>query len=469
MNLLRRMSLVPRGLRYKLTVAFCLMSIIPLLVSAYLVRDYIFPPTKDIISISWVLFFCLVIAFLGLVLAKQMIEPVIEMALEAKLIAEGDLNRRISVGTEDEIGDIGHAINQLTLHIKENMEELTTYGERTKLINTEIHKRVLALSSLMQIGENISTSAQMEDIMSLITEKIVQIMDTGYAILLLPKSNDPEMLELNIANNVTNDKLRQLEIKIGKGILGSLLVSGSSVYADSKTKFSKEIDAFREEYNIKNFAAFPIFSHDKSVGMLLFGNEMKDFEFKEDDLELIKVFAKQAAIAYESDILTKKAKELAIKDDLTDLYNEKYITTRLDEEIKRAMLYQRPCSYIVFNVDGFNKFREENGELATERALKKIASALKENVTQIGRAARLSGDEFALLLPEKNKKEAYKIAEEIRKKIENLDLELEKKTYLTISGGVSENPLDGSTADELMKKAISSVSVAKSQGKNKIA
>ncbi|GAJ18522.1 unnamed protein product [marine sediment metagenome] len=73
-----------------------------------------------------------------------------------------------------------------------------------------------------------------------------------------------------------------------------------------------------------------------------------------------------------------------------------------------------------------------------------------------------------MLLPEKNKKEAYRIAEEVRKRVEKLNLELEKEAYLTISGGVSENPLDGSTAAELTKKAANSVSIAKSQGKNKI-
>jgi diguanylate cyclase (GGDEF)-like protein len=468
MNILREISLVPKGLRYKLMIAFCLMSVIPLLLAAYLISDYIFTPTGDIIVISWALFFCLIITILGLILVKKMVEPVIEMAIEARLIAEGDLDRRISVVTEDEIGDLARSINQLTLRIKENMAELTSYGERTKLINIEIHKSVLALSSLLQIGEHISAFAPMKDTMSLIIDKVSQIIDTGYAMLFLPKSSDPETLEPYLANNTMNDKLRQLEIIIGKGILGMSLARGSIVYADSKTKFSKDIEEFREKYGVKNFVAFPILSHNKPIGTLLLGNEVEDFKFKDGELELIKIFTKQAAIAYESDLLARKTKELAIKDDLTDLYNEKYITTRLDEEIKRAVLYQRPCSYIVFNVDNFNRFREENGELATEKALRKIASVLQEYVTQIGRAARLSGDEFALLLPEKNKKEAYIIAEEIRKRVENLDLGLEKKTRLTISGGVSENPLDGSTAEGLIEKATKLVSMAKAQGKNRI-
>lgn len=465
---MKRLALVPKGLRYKLMIAFCLMSLIPLLVSAYIVRDYIFPPTEDIINISWILFFCLIIAILGFVLARRMINPIVEMAVEARLIAEGDLNRRISVATEDEIGDLANAINELTLQIKENITELTSYGEKAKLIDAEIHRRVLALSNLLHIGEHISTSANIEYIIGLITEKIVQIMDTGYAMLFLPKPSDPATLEVHAADNVINNKLSGIEIRRAQGLLGALFESNSTLCADSKTGFLKEVEKFREEYKVKNFAALPIVSRNKVIGMLLYGNEIENYEFKEADLVIIKIFAKQAAIAYESDALSKKAKELVIKDDLTDLYNETYIKIRLDEEIKRAVLIQRPCSFIIFNVDNFNEFREGVGELMAEKALKKIASVLKDYVSQLGKAARLSGNEFALLLPEKNKKTSYKIAEEVRKKVENLALEPAKKITLTVSGGVSENPLDGSTVEDLIEKASQSVNIAKAQGKNRI-
>ena len=123
----------------------------------------------------------------------------------------------------------------------------------------------------------------------------------------------------------------------------------------------------------------------------------------------------------------------------------------------------------MFNVDKFDDFRKNNGELATEQALKKIAGVLEEHATQIGRAARLSGDEFALLLPEKNKREAYRVADAIRKEVEGLRLGPTGASELTISGGVSENPIDGATAEEIKRKAKDSVDAAKNQGKNRIA
>ncbi len=468
MEFLKKMSLVPMGLRYKLMVVFCLMAVIPLLVAAYFVRDKLFSPNGTIMEISLILLFVLIITILGLLLAKQMIEPIIELAFESKLLADGDLNRRISVASEDEIGDLGRAINKLTSHIKNNMDELTSYGEKTKLINTEIHKKVLALSSLLQIGEYISAAVMMEDVMNLIVEKIAQLMDGGYAALYLLRTEGSGVFELSYENNLANESLHGLMIQPGAGFLGCALVRGEAVYADSTTEQSKEVEAFREGFGVKNFAAFPITCRNKPTGVLLAGNNGERFVFKGDDVELLKIFSKQVAIAYDREVLAKKARELSIQDDLTSLYNEKYITLRLTEEIKRGLLYQRPCSYIIFNVDAFDDFRRANGELATESALKKIAGVLEDHTAQIGRAARLAGDKFALLLPEKNKREAYRVAEDVRKKVECLDLEVGKKAGLTISGGVSENPIDGSSAEEIKEKAEDSLAEAKRLGKNKI-
>ncbi|MBL7070671.1 MAG: diguanylate cyclase [Candidatus Omnitrophica bacterium] len=468
MDLLKKLSLAPKGIRRKFTVAFCLMAMIPLLVAAYLLRDKIFPPTGDIIETSWILFFSVILALLGLVLARQLIMPVIDMAIESKLIAGGMFDRRISVSSEDEIGELGSSINSLTSRIRRDMDELNSYGEKTKLINIEIHKKVLALSSLLQISEEISMASDLDGVMALIADKTVEIMNAGYAVIYLPRPIEAGTLESAVENNLTNEKLRDLKIRPGKDLLGEALLKGAIVYADSGTKRSKDTEMFMEDVGVENFAAFPIISRGKAVGMMLAGSRESDYTFNSDDMDVLKIFSKQAAIAYDREILIRKARELAIKDDLTGLYNEAYVTLRLGEEIKRGVLYQRPCSYVMFNVDGFDKFRSDNGELVTEKALKMIASVLEEHVTQIGRAARLSGDEFALLLPEKNKKEAYRIAEAVRKTVENIELGSGSGRRLTISGGVSENPIDGSSSESLKKKAADSVAAAKTQGKNKI-
>ena len=114
-----------------------------------------------------------------------------------------------------------------------------------------------------------------------------------------------------------------------------------------------------------------------------------------------------------------------------------------------------------------NNFREDE----IKRALKHIAEILNEHTSEVDKVARFEEDMFAVVLPEKNKRDAVKTAEELRRRIEAQDIRTERQGTifkLTVSGGVSENPIDGSTYEELLKKATDSVKKAKSEGKNRI-
>ena len=81
LGMFKRLSMVPKGLRYKLMLSFCLMSIIPLLVCVYLVSIYIFPHLDNLSDVSITVILSIAIAVLGLGLAKRLIDPVIEMAM----------------------------------------------------------------------------------------------------------------------------------------------------------------------------------------------------------------------------------------------------------------------------------------------------------------------------------------------------------------------------------------------------
>lgn len=467
-RIFRKLSLMPKGLRYKLLIAFSLMSIIPLLVCMYFVSIYIFPQLESLTDVSTVLILSVVIAILGLISAKGFIDPVIGMALEARIIANGEYDKKIAVTRDDEIGRLGESINMMTQRIRTNLDELKTYGQRTREINVEIHKKVLALSSLLQIGDIISTgSVELETVLELALQKTSSIFDSGFGVLYLQKGESPDY-SLKVQYGVQDEKLEDMIITLGQGILGRTLQESSVLVMDESAKRSSDIETFKTRYKIKNLIAIPLHSARKNLGLLVIGTRLDDFRYKDDDVDLIKVFAKQMTIAIENDTLLKKTEELTIKDDLTDLYNKGYVLTRLEEEIKRAIFYQRPCSFIIFNIDNFNDFREANGELVAEEVLKKMSKMIKDNTDPVGKAARIGGDEFAMLLPEKNKRQATHIAEEVRKKIESANFLKDSKIALTVSAGVSENPIDGATKDELFKKATEVLQRAKALGKNRV-
>jgi len=125
------------------------------------------------------------------------------------------------------------------------------------------------------------------------------------------------------------------------------LESRSVLVVDTNTKPSKELDKFKAEYGIKCALAVPIYSGRKNFGMLVIGSEADDCKYKVEDIDLVKVFAKQITIAIESDILTRKAEDLSLNDELTGLYNKNFILGRLAEADKARLFYQRPCSLIL--------------------------------------------------------------------------------------------------------------------------
>jgi diguanylate cyclase (GGDEF)-like protein len=461
-----------KGLRYKLFLAFCLMSFIPLLVIVYLLANFIFPTidSMTIMGVTVIIVLCtLLIALLGLVLTKRLIEPVIEMAIQARMIAGGQYNRKLDIDGEDEIADLGRSINVMTRKIKDYLVELQNYSTKTKEVNIDIQKKVVMLSSLLQISDMIATSEKLETVIDMIAQKVNEIGDEGFTAIYLAKEGTVDM-ERKASVNVRSRAVKGLTFRVDKDYIGTSVRGRMTVKIDSQTGMTPQLEGVRKLFKATNCLIIPVVSHGRGVGFLITGNSKEGFVFSPEDVELIKVLSKQLCIAIENVALMKRTRELVVKDELTGLYNEKYIKERLDEEIQRSILYQRPCSLLLFNIDDFNEFRDSHGEMVTEEALKKIASILRETSAGITKVARLGGDEFAMVLSEMNKKQAADLAEEIRKKVEVLGRKIAGKggRRLTISGSVSENPIDGSSARELFEKAGKAMDIVKAGGKNSI-
>ncbi len=184
---------------------------------------------------------------------------------------------------------------------------------------------------------------------------------------------------------------------------------------------------------------------------------------------MLELLSKQITIAIENDFLAAKVEKLEIVDNLTGLDNSSYLKERLDEEIRRAIRFQRPCAFVLFSIDRFKEYYESFGHIASENVLIKFSSLIKENISEVDRAGRFSDHEFALVLPEKNKRQSIEVADEIRRKIEFIFSEEEdQKRKLTCTAAVTENPVDGIKAEELILKARNILENASQQGGNKI-
>ena len=466
-----RMTLLPRGLKQKLVIAFNLMSVLPLLVLVYLVTNTIFPGSKTVWETSLVIFLAAVISLLGWVVVRRVVFPIVGLAAQAREIAEGNLEREVKVEAGDEIGSLGISLNRLTQRVRENIVQLRVYGEQTRHLNLEINRRILVLSQLLQVGNLISQSAKLEEVVLFILEKLAQMEETELNCLLVPEGGPNGFVVRSAAGTDSRQSRELLGKRIESAWLRRLLQGKQVMAVDQQRSEAEGSECLQKHFGMVSAFCQPIVSMGQPRGLLLSMNRRADFVFQDDALDLLKLFGKQVAIAVENDALLRRAEELKLVDDLTGLYNAMYMKGRLEEEVQRAIRYNRSCALVLVNLDAFRRIQEVHGTLLGERVLRQVADFLKTQVTDVDRIGRIGTDEFALILPERNKREAIDLAESIRAGIERRvfkDGNSQTHLRVTLSAGVSENPLDGSSGQGLLEKAAHAVAQAKREGKNRV-
>jgi len=195
-------------------------------------------------------------------------------------------------------------------------------------------------------------------------------------------------------------------------------------------------------------------------------------KLKGDMSDLYQTEAKISGLSHEINRLLEKANSLTITDKLTGLYNLKYYEEYLNEELRRAAMYERPCSMIGLDVDNLDVYLKKLGGNVKNKVLKQIAGILRENVRDIDKVARCKDTIFCIILPEINKKEAYALAEKVRKAVANESIpdtkSIIKDTKITVSAGIVANPIDGDIVEELNNKLYRAIEQAKKERGNKV-
>ena len=147
----------------------------------------------------------------------------------------------------------------------------------------------------------------------------------------------------------------------------------------------------------------------------------------------------------------------------TGLLNRRGLQEIAELELERARRGDRPVSVVVIDIDRFADYNEERGHRASDRALKTLAGLIHETKRRIDVAARIGGEEFALLAPDTDEHGAYVLADRLRREVR----EAFAATGLTVSLGIASYPKHGGTAEELMTGADRAVFAAKALGRDR--
>jgi diguanylate cyclase (GGDEF)-like protein len=176
------------------------------------------------------------------------------------------------------------------------------------------------------------------------------------------------------------------------------------------------------------------------------------------------------AIALENALRVQRAEALSVTDDLTQLYNSRYLSQVLRRETKRASRSGRPLSLLFVDLDGFKGINDQHGHLFGSRALVEAAAVIRTSARETDMVARFGGDEFALILPDTGSEGAAAVGDRVRDRIAEFQfLQADGLAIrLTVSVGVATLPDVADSADGLIQAADDAMYWVKDHGKNGI-
>ena len=165
------------------------------------------------------------------------------------------------------------------------------------------------------------------------------------------------------------------------------------------------------------------------------------------------------------ELLISRLYDAARTDPLTRLCNRRGFRELLDLELERARRGETEMTVLVGDLDRFKEVNDRSGHQVGDAALQRVARLLNENKRQIDSAARVGGEEFALILPDSDKDGAFVLAERLRCALR--DEFAEDTVPITISFGLATYPIHGETAASLLRAADEALYAAKDSGRNR--
>jgi diguanylate cyclase (GGDEF)-like protein len=209
-------------------------------------------------------------------------------------------------------------------------------------------------------------------------------------------------------------------------------------------------------------------SRKDEVGVMM-DSFAKMLETIEQQAAEISGFAARLDAAYkELESANTRLKETSFKDDVTGLYNRRFFSIRLEEEMQRHRRFNHPVSVVLVDLDGFKAVNDELGHAVGDETLRDVAQILMKHSRGINVVARYGGDEFAVLLVETSKAGARLYADRIRQVVATFPFSHGKR--ITASFGIASLPDDEvATAEELVRAADEALYGAKRGGKNQVA
>jgi diguanylate cyclase (GGDEF)-like protein/putative nucleotidyltransferase with HDIG domain len=250
-------------------------------------------------------------------------------------------------------------------------------------------------------------------------------------------------------------------ILLGEGLVGQVARTGqmATVRETSPTTPRTILP------NSVSAIALPVTYADQLLGVL-YVESSEPCDFPEQEVLLLRTLADLFAGALHNAITFLKAQEQAITDGLTGVKTHRFLMEALSSEWKRSTRANRPFALVLMDLDRFKFVNDFYGHLEGDVVLQRVGHILEQNCRRSDVVARYGGDEFVILMPETTVEQARQLASKLRGWVASDPLLRDKN--ITASFGIAGFPVHGSTPQELIQVADSSMYLSKHQGGNSV-
>jgi len=326
------------------------------------------------------------------------------------------------------------------------------------------------LAILTDVVKTANSILEPRKVIELVMEKIRQLIPSeAWSVLLVDEERHELVFEA--ARGTKGGDLTAFRIRIGEGVAGWVAASGKPAIVNDAAhdpRFTRRVDA-RTQFETRSILAAPLVSRGRTIGVLEVINRLGG-RFTRQDLALVLTLVEPCAIAIENATLFQRTEQLTITDDLTRLFNSRYLNLYLGREISRCKRHGIPLSVIFLDLDGFKGVNDQYGHLAGSGTLTEVGTILAAGVRESDILARYGGDEFVVVLPETPASGALVIAERLRRAIEEHRF-LEPQgvcARISASFGIATYPDHALSPEGLIQKADQAMYRVKERDKNGI-
>ena len=334
----------------------------------------------------------------------------------------------------------------------------------------DLAENELFFATLQEITSLINGGRAQETIFESVLDCALQMLHAQAVFLITVEDRRIRKYARRVSADGQLHGLERYDIQSAAGITRWVLLEGRPLHVPdmgADPRYQEEADSLPGLAASACLAA-PLKVRDTTLGVLVAVNRIGEAPFDMRHLRILSLLANHTAIAIENGKLYRRAELLAVTDDLTQVYNYRFLKMALRREVKRADRFGQAFSLIMLDVDNLKAYNDRHGHLRGSEVLRLLAQILVREARSIDLVAKYGGDEFVLILPQTGSEGACVLAERIKTSVAATPFPRVDAGAITVSLGVAKYPESGATAGELLEAADTALYVAKQSGKNRV-